>query len=147
MLKTLDTIKIINMKNTPEKIYLQIWTPHDESVDFNSLPVIDWYRCRRSENDLEYEFVPKPRLTPLKDKIIAFSFTSVFLFGLLFFAWYSNRDRVVQEPYKIGCDIKYVTWVWVGNNIVQAWYDPIDLSDSLKAARKIEGERIIKTIK
>ena len=63
------------------------------------------------------------------------------LFGVIA---YTLRDRVTQKyQYR-----EFVTRVWKGLNLVQSWHTPLDkVTDSLKTAQRLEGERLLKLLK
>lgn len=56
-------------------------------------------------------------------------------------------DRVEQQPTEIMNTTCMATYVWYDRKIVQSWYNPIEtLTDSLKQARKRQGEKIIELL-
>lgn len=74
--------------------------------------------------------------------LLVFAFAG-FLIGMVF---YMKRDRVDQGVMKFsscGCTMFY-TSVWINDEIVKLWTtDAASMTDSVKAAQKKEGERIL----
>jgi hypothetical protein len=102
-------------------------------VDF-----LDWYKEKVS--------IKEPP-TFWQNYLPLIMFAGVFIIAVTFL-WYTSRDRVEQEVFiRHDGTPTYLTVVWVDRQIMESWFDPITLSDSLKKVRKMEGERILKTIK
>ena len=97
-----------------------------------------------TEDQYEEWFDKKYEKKTRKDNILLLIILIIGLsipFGLL---TYLNRDRVDQTI----VHENLMTCVWINNNIAKALYTPIDqLTDSIKTAQRIEGERLLKILK
>lgn len=136
------------MKNIPEKIYLQIGFKPDEHDDYLQLHGITWADHRINDTDLEFGYIPKP--VPVNPILIAIPYL-LFVVVLSLAVWYlinMNKPRIEQELFIDSTGkSSFPTIIWADGKIVKAWWDSIEISDSLKKARMAEAERILKTIK
>lgn len=102
------------------------------------LDFLDWYKGKTAVK------VPEPfwqRCLPAIVPLIFFLFAMGVVFAF-------KRDRVEQEVYISPWQGPiYKTWVFVDGKIVYSWTDPVTISDSLKNARRIDGERILSTVR
>lgn len=75
----------------------------------------------------------------------------IFIAGMLFISYENSKYGYLQTGGKVEQEIKdgvFITYVWKGDKVIRVWYISIDkLTDSLKIAKRLEGERILETLK
>ena len=77
-------------------------------------------------------------------KWVATSVAVILLWVAILLPFYLKRDRVEQKMFRAD----FTTIVWINNNIAKSWFTPIDqITDSMKTAQRIEGERLLKMLK